>query len=112
MKNQFLLQASAVLSLAAVAFPSSAHSYRPDLLGDAAAVSPSYKTIQIRPDTKYINVNGDETVNFVVDGKSFAWRFPIGNFVTTFDLNQVAPPGMLDHTVRAYIAPDPAYKQE
>ncbi|TFV87303.1 CzcE family metal-binding protein [Oxalobacteraceae bacterium OM1] len=85
---------------------------RKDLLGDAVPPSDAYRTIVIGSDTRFVNVTGDEVVNFMVDGKRFAWRFPIGTGVRSFSLNEVAPEGVLSHPVRAYIAPDPLYVQE
>jgi hypothetical protein len=79
------------------------------LYGDAAPSSAANQTIVIRPDTRHVNVQGGDTVNFIVGDKQFAWTFNVARTVWAFDLNDVAPPGLLDHIVRAYIAPDPKY---
>lgn len=82
---------------------------RPDLLGDPAPISAATRTIVITPHTKYVNVTGGDTVKFVVGDKSFAWNFDAGEYAPAFDLNLTAPPGVLDHTVIAYVAPNPLY---
>ncbi|SNT30825.1 Heavy-metal resistance protein CzcE [Noviherbaspirillum humi] len=80
----------------------------PDFYGAPAAVSQINRTIAIHPDTRWVNAEGGETINFVTPGGTFAWQF----FATAprrFDLNFVAPPGMLDHRVEAFISPDRRY---
>jgi hypothetical protein len=79
------------------------------LYGQPASVSAAERTIVINPDTRYVNVTGGETVGFVVGDKSFAWNFFVARTVNDFRLNDVAPPGVLDHPVQAYVAPDPRY---
>lgn len=78
-------------------------------LGDAAPLAAATKTMAIRPDTKWVNVTGGDTVKFVVGDKAFAWAFNVASTVRSFDLRRVAPTGMLDHQVEAYVAPDPRY---
>jgi hypothetical protein len=81
----------------------------PKLLGDPAPVAAATHTIVIAPDTKYVNVTSSDTVNFVVGNKSFAWNFNGPESIPSFELNQIAPPGVLDHKVTAYVAPNPLY---
>ena len=57
----------------------------------------------------YVNVTGGEIVRFTVGDKSFAWNF--NGRPSSFDLALVAPPGVLDHKVTAYIAPNPLYRR-
>lgn len=78
-------------------------------LGDPAPLNAATETIAIRPDTKWVNVTGGDIVRFDVGEKSFAWTFNVASGISTFDLRRVAPPGMLDHRVDAYVAPDPKY---
>jgi hypothetical protein len=80
-----------------------------DLYGQPAPVSAAERAIVITPDTRYVNVTGGETIGFVVGDKSFAWNFFVARTVNDFRLNDVAPPGVLDHPVQAYVAPDPRY---
>ena len=78
-------------------------------LGDPAPDTAATQIIEIRPDTKWVNVTGGEIVKFVVGGKSFAWAFNVGTGVSHFDLSRVAPPGVLNRPVFVYLAPDPRY---
>jgi hypothetical protein len=97
------------LALHAV-IPSAAAVERPvKLLGDPAPASSGTRNIVITPDTKHVNVTGGEVINFIVGNKIFTWSFFVGEGISSFDLNQIAPPGMLDHVVTAYIARDPRY---
>jgi len=80
-----------------------------DLYGLPAPATAAARTIEIGPDTTYVNVEGGETIRFVANGREFAWNFMVARTVHSFDLNEVAPAGMLDHTVRAYVSPDPKY---
>lgn len=82
---------------------------RIDLMGDPAVVTAATRTIVIAPDTTYVNVTGGEIVKFVVGDKSFAWNFDGADYLDKFDLNQAAPPGILDHSVIAYVAANPLY---
>ena len=77
------------------------------LLGDPASPASANRTIAIHPDTRHVNVTGGEVVKFTVGDKSFAWNF--NGHPSSFDLNAVAPPGVMDHRVKAYVAPNPLY---
>ena len=77
------------------------------LLGDPASPASATRTIAIYPDTRYVNVTGGEVVKFTVGDKSFAWNF--SGRPGSFDLNAVAPPGVMDHRVKAYVAQNPLY---
>jgi len=81
-----------------------------DLLGDAAPVAAAQRTIVITPDTKYVNVTGGEIVKFVVNNQTFAWHFDVAFTVTSFELNLVAPAGMLSQKVIANVERDPMYR--
>ena len=80
-----------------------------EFLGEAAAPPAATRTIVIGPHTRWVNVTGGDIVKFVVGEKTFAWNFDVAEGVSSFDLNRVAPPGTLDHTVVAYVAPNPLY---
>ncbi len=82
---------------------------RLDLVGNPAPSNAAQRTIVITPDTKWVNVEGGEIVNFVVGDKSFAWDFYVGFTVSSFDLSRVAPPGILNRRIVAYVSPDPRY---
>jgi hypothetical protein len=82
---------------------------RIDFLGAPGTAAAATQTIVITPSTKSVNVTGGDIVNFIVGDKSFAWAFNVASSVSSFDLNRVAPPGMLEREVRAYVARDPKY---
>ena len=59
-------------------------------LGYAASESTAQRTIVLRPDTKYANVEQGETIRFVSQGKAFSWNFDtLGTPV--FALSEIAP---------------------
>ncbi|MEC4720902.1 CzcE family metal-binding protein [Noviherbaspirillum sp. CPCC 100848] len=81
-----------------------------DLYGQAIDVAaPVQHVIVIHPDTRHVNIQGGDAVRFMAGGKSFAWQFNVARTIDSFDLREVAPPGMLDHAVIAYVSPDPKY---
>ena len=84
-------------------------------MGQFVPLSGAMRTIPVDAKTKYVNVTAHETVEFVVNGNTFAINFS-GSSATTFafapsvfDLAQLAPAGVLDHKVTVYVAPDPLY---
>jgi hypothetical protein len=95
----FLMSAAA---LPAVAAPDSI-----ELLGTPAPPSAGAQEIRITQKTKYVNVEGGDAVNFIVGDTAFGWIFDGSRNVSSFELNDVAPHGILDHPVTVYIAPDP-----
>ena len=76
-------------------------------MGNVVPLSAAMRTISIDAKTKYVNVTEHETVKFEANGSAFAIYFAGG--LSAFDLNQLAPAGVLDHKVTAYVAPDPLY---
>lgn len=83
---------------------------RIDLLGTPASSNAAVqRTIVITPDTQSVNVTSGETIRFIVGERSFAWNFQTGTTVSTFDLNQVAPPRMLARRIVVYVAINPLY---
>lgn len=79
------------------------------LLGDPAPECAAGRTITITPQTRYVNVEGGQIVTFKVGARRFTWNFDTAPAVMAFDLNRVAPPGLLDHAIIAYVAPNPLY---
>lgn len=77
--------------------------------GSAAATRAS-RSILVTSSVKSINVTNGETVEFLVNGKSFSWRFDTLQTRSTFDLNKIAPEGVLAGNVRVYVAPNPLYR--
>jgi hypothetical protein len=80
-----------------------------DLYGQPAPVSAAERTIVITPATRHVNIEGGQTIKFIVGDKEFAWDFFVARTVNNFALNDIAPPGVLDHPVQAYVSPDPRY---
>jgi hypothetical protein len=74
------------------------------LLGDPATSAQAQRTIVITPETRYVNVTEGEIVTFVENGRAFTWDFDSAADVSSFALNRVAPEGVLDHPVTAYVA--------
>lgn len=109
MKSTYPWAAAGVLAFTLASPPAAALETPVKLLGDAAAPEAAQYAIAITPSTRWVNVTGGEIVRFVVGDKSFAWSFTGASSVSAFDLKRVAPPGMLDRSVMAYVAPDPRY---
>jgi len=82
---------------------------RHDLYGDPSTTEGATRTIVITPETKWVNVEGGEIIKFVVGNQSFGWAFNVGDGVSSFDLSLVAPAGILNRHVMAYVSPDPKY---
>lgn len=78
--------------------------YRPAEI--TPATTPT-RVITIAPDTRAVNVTEHETVTFVAGDQRITMTFLRADVM--FSLNEVAPPGMLDHDVKVFVAPDPLY---
>lgn len=79
------------------------------LYGDPSTAAAADRTIVIHPQTRHVNVVGGDIVQFIVADKTFTWRFNVALTVSAFDLKEVAPPGVLNRSVMAYVSPDPRY---
>jgi hypothetical protein len=108
MKQKPLISAVVALALALPALSSMAKTPL-DLLGDPAPGARAQRTLTITPETKYVNVEGGQIIKFSVGDKDFTWDFDGAETVMSFDLNRVAPEGLLDHKVTAYVSPNPLY---
>ena len=92
--------AAAVIALASL----SAHAETPThLLGTSATPEVATRAISVSPATSYINVNYGDVVRFDVNGQSFTIKFD--GVRKSFDLNALAPAGVLSRTVKVYVAP-------
>jgi hypothetical protein len=107
MKTKSLIPAIVALTLSASALSSMAAT--PDELpGDSApAAVAADRTITITPDTKFVNVEGGQIVKFDLGEQTFVLDFDGAEAIGSFDLNQVLPPGSLDHPVKVYVSPKP-----
>lgn len=109
MKNKPWIIGLAALAMAATGCSALNTSQPLALLGDPAAISAAERTIVIRPGTRHVNVTGGEIIRFDIGQQSFAWHFDGALNVTRLQLQQVAPAGVLDHPVIAYIRPNPFF---
>ncbi len=91
----------------------SLHAYavppRQDLLGEASVEEAGMRTVFLTDSLNSISVTEGEHVKFIANGTSFSWVFDTGSTVSVFDLNLIAPPGLLTHPIYAYIAQDPKF---
>ena len=104
MKKTMLSLTVVTSILCASAMPSIAGTGRIDLLGSPAPATVADYTVRIAPDTRYVNVKLGDTVKFVAGGKEFTWSFD-SERAWAVDLAQIAPAGMLERSVVAYVSP-------
>jgi hypothetical protein len=92
------------LAFAAVllAFPVAA---KPSLSPSVASPEAADKAVTITAKTRKVNVFESETVLFKVGDKQFALKFD-GDGVS-YNLETLAPAGVLTHRVIVYVAPNP-----
>jgi hypothetical protein len=77
----------------------------------APAQAGADKVIVITDKTTFVNVTGGSTVQFIVGERSFKWNFENGvAHVMPFDLQRIAPKGLLDHAIKVYVSEDPLYQ--
>jgi len=74
----------AALTLSAASLAVTASVTEADMLGKPAQASAAQRTISIDPKTRWITVERGEIVNFVANGREFAWDFD--GMYSTFDL--------------------------
>jgi hypothetical protein len=74
-----------------------------DYYGEAASPTAAERTIDVGPNTRWVNVDQGEIVKFVANGQEFAWDFD--GTLPNFNLKQIAPQGAIDQDVPVYIAP-------
>jgi hypothetical protein len=67
------------------------------------------RTVSIDPSTRWINVNGGETIRFIANGESFDHRFNSFTHSAVYDLGKIAPAGAIDRSLKVYVSPDPAH---
>lgn len=74
-------------------------------LGELVSTTEVERVIAIGADTRWVNVQHGETVRFLLaGGHSFTVDF--NGIANSFDLNQVAPAGLLSQRVIAYVEQD------
>jgi len=83
-------------------------SFRGAAVSDQAAAD---QVIVLTDATRYVNVTGGSTVRFVVGDRSFTWSFQNGTaHVVPFDLEEIAPKGLLNHRITTYVSDNPLYQ--
>lgn len=83
--------------------------HRLGLLGMPVTDAPGERTVTITAATSWVNVTGGKTVRFIVGARSFTWNFQTSATIDKFDLNLIAPAGMLPRAITVYLAPNPLY---
>jgi hypothetical protein len=78
---------------------------KPSLAPSVATPEQADSMIVIMPKTKSVHVFENDTVLFKVGDKVFAIKFDGDNVY--YNLETLAPPGVLTRKVRVYVAPNP-----
>ena len=99
-----LVQALVGLALSAASLAAAATVTESDMLGSPAQASAAQRTIVIDQKTRWITVERGEVVTFKANGRDFAWAF--NGMGSSFDLNRIAPAGILDRDLKVYIWPN------
>ena len=106
MMRKFITAGTMALSALSLTFCASASD---NMLGQSEPGGYATRTVVIDEGTTTVNVDRGDVVKFVSGGKSFSWSFGTPSTISEVTLNQVAPAGMLDHTVKVYIKRIPIY---
>lgn len=101
-KTIILLLSAATLSpLAAMAHHNGEYVKSP--LGFAVAAPAAARNVTVDANTRYLNVNQGDVVQFNVDGQRFAWQFDtLGD--RPIDLATIAPADVHVHGVKVFVA--------
>jgi hypothetical protein len=75
--------------------------------GTPATANAAVRTIKVDSQTKWVNVQRGETVNFVGPNGSFAWTFDTLRPETNFNLAEIAPSSIKVQGVKVYVAKSP-----
>jgi hypothetical protein len=112
MKTKLLLPLITAMTLAAASTAALAGAQASDFRGNAAPAQAAVDQVIVITDaTRHVNVTGGSTVRFVVGDRSFNWSFQNGTAqVVPFDLQQIAPQGLLTHRVTTYVSGNPLYR--
>ncbi len=102
---KLFVPAVAALILSAASLAAAAAVTESDMLGSTAPLSAAQRTVVIDSKTKWVTVERGEVVRFEVNGREFAWAF--NSMSSSFDLNRIAPAGILDRDLKVYIWPNP-----
>ena len=78
--------------------------------GTATSAANADHHVIVKQDTKWVNVDDGDTVEFNVDGKSFTWHFDTLRGESAFELSKIAPEGVDAGKVIVYVAANPLYR--
>jgi hypothetical protein len=79
-------------------------------LGSPAAENFTQRTINLLPDTRYVNVEQGETIKFTSGGKTFTWHFDtLGT--PTFKLAKIAPKDINSGNIQVYVSRNPLFSR-
>ena len=81
------------------------------LFGTSVPVAGATRTVTVAPDTRWVNVAQGDSVRFVVGAAEFGWRFD-GPGARSFDLQSVAPTGVLGRSVTVFVTSPPGHKSQ
>ena len=81
-----------------------------DFGSPVASASLADRRVVLQPGDRYANVNNGETVEFIINGKSFVWHFDTYPNETSVDLSLLAPSGVATDGVRVYVGANPLYR--
>lgn len=76
----------------------------------ASTSAPVAQRIVLTPATRSVNVNNGDTVEFVVNGKSFRWHFDTYSNETNFKLSKIAPADVAVDGVKVFVGVNPTYR--
>ena len=103
-----------ILAAAAVATALSGAAYSQErigkdtLLGDPIPADAQVdKVVNVNANTRWINVVQNESVKFIVGGKTFAWHFDSPR--ASVNLKDIAPAGAVDRNLIVYLTPDSTF---
>ena len=66
--------------------------------------------VVIKQDTKWVNIDDGDTVEFNVGDKSFTWHFDTLRGESAFELSKIAPEGIDVSKVIVYVGANPLYR--
>ena len=79
----------------------------PTRYGSPAPLAQASRHIALRADTRWVNVDDGDTVQFLARGDSFTWHFCTPRGSAVFDLQQITPAHGSFPNVRVYVASNP-----
>ncbi len=78
--------------------------------GMATGAAAADHHVVINADTKWVNIDNGDTVEFKVAEKSFTWHFDTLHEESVFQLSKIAPEGVDVGKVTVYVAANPLYR--